>query len=57
VASNPIWVNGMDPLDPHKDPDDNLEEARIGQQFWSWESQAAWITIEDLKNATKQNKK
>lgn len=47
----------MDPLDPHKDPDDNLEEARIGQQFWSWESQAAWITIEDLKNATKQNKK
>ena len=52
-----IWVNGMDPLDPRQDPINNLEEARIGQQFWSWESTAAWITIQHLKDAQNPSNK
>jgi len=44
----PIWVNGLDPLDPHVDPDSNCESADIGQQFWSWESDFT-ITRDDIE--------
>lgn len=43
-----IWVNGLDPLDPHVDPDSNLESAGIGQRFWSWETDTS-TTWEDIE--------
>ena len=52
----------MDPLDPHKDPDDMCESGHgsfhPGSGWsWPWESQAGWITLQDLKDATDQGKK
>lgn len=52
-----IWVNGMDPNDPHKDPDKDLEEAEIGQEFWPWESSIGSVSIQDLKDAADKGKR